>query len=245
VTSTQTSSSSNDLERLAEQHGELARMLASQEASLAEMQKNLAAGLVHRAEVVREETALGELKVALLQNQRDQAKGEAELQTASLAEQAMQRSRQHHKMLTPEMLAQRDQAVHLDLEVLKLGSERREKEVQIRADQVALAKADELLAQMKGRPIFRAVESSQNVAFVPYTQLKGVRAGAPVFICETWGVFQCRPVGTVSEVLPGEVATQDPWGTPARGQYALLALDDPAAAQAKTLRVRETARSSR
>jgi hypothetical protein len=48
----------------------------------------------------------------------------------------------------------------------------------------------------------------------------------------------CRPVGTVSEVVPGEVILPDPWGNQTRGQYAVLNLQDRDAARAKTLRVR-------
>jgi hypothetical protein len=76
---------------------------------------------------------------------------------------------------------------------------------------------------------------------VPYTQIEGVRTGAPVFHCAVWGVFACRHVGKVDQLLPGEVAMQDPWGTPMRGQYALLDLFQPDAAQSKVLRVREPA----
>jgi len=51
-------------------------------------------------------------------------------------------------------------------------------------------------------------------------------------------VFACRTVGHVGEVLPGEVVTQDPWGEIARGQYAVLALDDKDAVRERVLRVR-------
>jgi hypothetical protein len=51
-------------------------------------------------------------------------------------------------------------------------------------------------------------------------------------------VFNCHEVGRVTEVVPGEVATQDPWGELARGQYVVLALDDPPAVRARVLRVR-------
>ena len=56
-----------------------------------------------------------------------------------------------------------------------------------------------------------------------------------------WGMFSCTAVGRVTEVLPGEVIVPDPWGTLARGQYAVIELDDQHAAQSKTLRVRSRA----
>jgi hypothetical protein len=75
------------------------------------------------------------------------------------------------------------------------------------------------------------------VAFIPYTQIDGVSSGGKVYEC-VLGVFSCTQVGRVTEVLPGEVIVPDPWGSLARGQYAVIELDDQHAAQSKTLRVR-------
>jgi hypothetical protein len=81
------------------------------------------------------------------------------------------------------------------------------------------------------------VSRSLDVAFVPYTQIDGVAPGAPVYSC-IWGLFLCKPVGTVAELVPGEVILPDPWGNQARGQYAVLDLHDRGSAKARTLRVR-------
>jgi hypothetical protein len=239
LTDKQAAVGAGEIAHLDAQKAEVLRMTASQEAYVAEVRKNVEAGLVHRADLAREETALGELRVAALQNDRDRLAVELQEHTATMTKDAMRGGR--GRLATPEMRAQRTELVHIELEILKLENELAEKVVQQRADEEALGKADELIAQMKVRPIFRAIETSQNVAFVPYTQLAGVRAGDDVYACDVWGVFSCRPVGRVAEVVPGEVATQDPWGTPARGQYALLGLTDPLAAQSKTLRIREPA----
>jgi hypothetical protein len=239
LTDSQTSVGASELDGLGQQKVEVDQMTAKQEAYVAELRKDLAAGLVHQSEVTREESALGELRIARLQNQRDRFKAEADLRTASLAQESMRAVGRRGRLATPEMMAQRDQVVRIELELLKLKADLQGKVAQARVDEQELAKADELIAQMKARPIFRAIEASQNVAFVPYSQIDGVRAGGDVYRCSVWGIFACQPVGTVAEVLPGEVATQDPWGAPARGQYLLLALFDPGAAQAKTLRVRQ------
>ena len=95
----------------------------------------------------------------------------------------------------------------------------------------------EMLAELESRPLYRAIEESVDVAFVPYDQLDGVQPGGRVLSC-LWGVILCEEVGEVTEVLAGEVATLDPWGEPARGQYAILDLDDPAAVRARSLRIR-------
>jgi hypothetical protein len=86
--------------------------------------------------------------------------------------------------------------------------------------------------------MFRATEGRQNVAFVTYKEITGVLPGSDVVRCELWGILGCSRVGTVSEVVPGEVTMPDPWGTVGRGQYALLDLTDITAAQSRSLRVR-------
>jgi hypothetical protein len=59
-------------------------------------------------------------------------------------------------------------------------------------------------------------------------------------------MFACEPVGRVVELLPGEVelpptelAAAETSGSPARGQYAVMQLTDPRAAEAESLRVRD------
>jgi len=94
-----------------------------------------------------------------------------------------------------------------------------------------------VLVQLEIQPMFRAMRAATEIAFVPYEQLPGVRAGAHVLACR-WRVFGCREVGRVTEVLPGEVAMQDPAGVLARGQYVVLVLDDRDASYARVLRVR-------
>jgi hypothetical protein len=135
------------------------------------------------------------------------------------------------------MLMQRDQVVRIRCDLLKLEAERRANRAQWRRVGEEVAKVDELLGQLKARPVFRATEARTNVAFVPYSQIQGVDRGARIYDC-VWGLVACRAVGTVSELLPGEVIVPDPWGTPARGQYALIDLSDQFAALSRTLRIR-------
>jgi hypothetical protein len=234
----QESASTSDLQALDEQREVLVEAVRNQEAELAEARKNLAAGLVHKSDLAREESGLRQLRIAALQNERDHLAADVLLHRQALAKSALSQGKTKSQLLTPEMLAGQDQSVRVELELLRIDAERRSKSVQQHADEQELSKIDELVAQMKARPIFRAIDSSQNVAFVPYTQINGVSSGATVHDCAIWGVFSCNVVGQVAELLPGEVAMQDPWGTPTRGQYAILDLFDPAAARSKSLRIR-------
>jgi hypothetical protein len=239
VTSNQTSAGASELGKLARQRELLADNIASQQRYVEEMQRNLSAGLVHRADLVHEQNELNRLQLLALQNDRDRLTTEAKLEEHNLAQSSLRaRHGAPGRLLTPEMLEQREQLVRIELEQLKLEGDERVKAAELGSAQAELARLDGLLVEIKARPVFRAVEARQNVAFVPYTQLDGVSAGARVYECRLWGVFACARVGTVVDLVPGEVSTQDPWGSPARGEYALLRLDDPKAARAKVLRAR-------
>ena len=137
-----------------------------------------------------------------------------------------------------ERLSSQIDLARLDVDLLKIQSERRTREAGRLATEEELGHLDELLAEIKERPVFRSVEGRQDLAFVPYSQLPGVATGAGVHWCKLWGMFGCQRVGSVLEVLAGEVVAQDPSGATARGQYILLELNDPVAAQARVLRVR-------
>jgi hypothetical protein len=239
LTSKQATVSAQELERLLQQQLVIEQMTRDQEQSIEQMKKNLEAGLIRRSELERQQGAIDQLRIAWLQNARDQLTAQVQHDTAAMAQEVLSSKDRSSGLVTPEMAAQRDHSVRIELDLLKLQAERQAKLAARRADEDELLKIDELIADMKRRPIFRAIEVSQNVAYVPYNQLDAVAAGSEVHDCEVWTVFACRKVGEVAELLPGEVAMQDPWGTPTRGQYAILNLQDASAAMSKVLRVRK------
>ena len=83
------------------------------------------------------------------------------------------------------------------------------------------------------------------LAFVPYTHVSQIKANATLYECRVFSMFACEPVGRVVELLPGEVelppaeVTALTSTSPARGQYAVMQLTDPRAAEAESLRVRD------
>jgi hypothetical protein len=139
--------------------------------------------------------------------------------------------------MLPELVEQEEQRLRLELERMKLESERRNFVALKQVAERTLDESDALLKELKERPLFRAMQANTDVAFVPYGQLEGVAPGRAVYACFK-GLVRCREVGRVAQVLEGEVAMEDPWGERARGRYAILALDDPDAHQERTLRVR-------
>ena len=235
VTRTELAAGKDDQTALGLQKGTLAEMLVDEQAFLDMTRKDLEGGLVSKAEYARERAAMNQLRVAAIENERSRIASETRLSQARLTQQAMGAA--GARFAPPELLAQQNEMVRVRCDIIRLQAERRSKVGERRSLDEELVKLDELLGQLKARPIFRAIEANTNVAFIPYTQIEGVRTGTPIYDC-IWGVFACKAVGRVAELLPGEALVQDPWGSPARGQYAIIDLRDQQAAQSKTLRVR-------
>lgn len=237
LTQQQVSAGNQDRSALVGQRAMFDKMIGDEEAFTARMKKDLEAGLVSKTDFARQVQSLNQVRLASLENERARIVSDAQIGQARLTQQALKQAGNKGGISTPEMLMQQDQLVRVTCELLRLEAEHRSKTAERRHIEGEIVKIDELLAQLNARPIFRAIEAKTNVAFVPYTQIEGVKAGVGVYDC-IWGVFACKKVGTVSELLPGEAIVQDPWGSPARGQYAIMDLADPSAAMSKTLRVR-------
>jgi len=232
-TARQVSASTAESKMLMEQREVLSAMAAKQDRLVAEARANLEAGLISKTELTKELQNQNELQLSLLENERTRHQVRAQIQQMTIAQQSLAGTAPP----MPEVIAREEQMARIELEVLRLESEHRAKlfEKKLLVDKLAML--DELEAQMKTRPMFRAAEQSMDVAFVPYTQMSGVHRGAVVQEC-VWGIFQCKAVGEVTELVPGEVVLPDPWGNQARGQYAVLKLNNRDSAKAKTLRVR-------
>lgn len=225
---------------LAQQHKLIAALVERQTAQVEATRANVERGLVGRADLEREIATLDQHKLALLDNERADARGRVALEQLGATAAALRGS--HSTPLLPEMVSAREQTVRVELEIARASAELRGRKAQRRVAEERLTRATEAERQLADRPIFRAAEGRIDLAFVPYTQLEGVRPGARVFAC-TWGLVNCRPVGHITEMVPGEVTQTDPWGHPARGQLAVMALDDASAGTRRTLRVRGGAAS--
>jgi hypothetical protein len=234
ITSQKARESVAELSALSSQKQVLANMFASQQRLTARAQKDFEAGLISRSEYVHQDQALNEMRLAMLDNGRATVRGESAREESTLAEQALARS---DAPQTPELVNRQEQLIRVDLEIVRLDSERRAKGAERDALAERIAQIDEMVEQIEERPLFQAMDKDLELAFVPYTQLQGMTAGAEVYDC-LWGVVFCRSVGSVSARVPGEVVQPDPWGSSTRGEYVVLDLKDHGAAHAKTLRIR-------
>jgi len=93
----------------------------------------------------------------------------------------------------------------------------------------ALIREDKLVNALKQSSYIKAMSDGAQVAFVPYSNIKNVSKGAGVYGCALTMVF-CRKVGTVLEVIPGEVTSKHPNRDKSlRGQMIELKLEGDSA----------------
>lgn len=235
ITSQKSDAAASELTSLGDQRRLIGEMLDTERGLVSKAETDVDGGIISRSDYAREVQTFHQLELALLENDRATVQSQSAADEASLARRALAGNSGAPAM--PEVLSREEQHVRLELEIVRLESDERAKLAQKRAIAQRLQTIDDLRAELRGRPTFLAVTRSVDVAFVPYTQLDGVEPGAQVYSC-LWGLFFCKPVGTVAQLVPGEVILPDPWGNQARGQYAVLDLRDHEAAKAKTLRVR-------
>lgn len=234
VTSQKVRENAAEMSALSSQKQVLTNMFASQQRLTARAQKDFEAGLISRSEYAHQEQALNEMRLQMLDNGRATVRGESAQDETNFAQLALTRT---DAPPTPELVNRQEQLIRVDLEIVRLDSERRAKAAVRDALAERIAQIDEMVEQIEERPLFQAMDKDLELAFVPYTQLPGMVAGAEVYEC-VWGVLFCSSVGTVAARVPGEVAQPDSWGSSTRGEYVVLDLKDHDAAHSKTLRIR-------
>ena len=90
----------------------------------------------------------------------------------------------------------------------------------------SLARQDKVLANLRGSAYLRAIHDQATVAFVPYGNLAGVKAGEPLYKCKLTMIV-CFHVGEVLAVVPGEVQFRHPHRDKnLRGQLVEVKFDD-------------------
>lgn len=231
------------LQELRREREVIDRLLGRAERELERARAHFEAGVIQRRDLEAHEQTLDTLTLRRSENARALEAGTLQHEQAARSATAFRKSidslrgTSEFDARMPEIVKRHEEDVRLELEILRLRAERRGL---VAMRNVADRSARELREVMQGienRPLYRATLKRMDVAFVPYQQLGGVHTDAKVVACVA-GIFFCRVVGRVKEVLEGEVVTQDPWGSLARGRYAVLHLWDSDAVHERILRVR-------
>jgi hypothetical protein len=245
---------SKELRDLAQQLNELQskwqmlnKLLGEQRAVLARADSDRAAGLITSTEFDRQAIAVHQLEVEQQDCEIELGKVDASRSDATARGQALTSassgpsdpSRHRPSQLSPDVIKFYDDQVRVELEVARLEAEKRSAQARREAAQGALDDMGQLLRELESRPLYRATQQNTDVAFAPYDHLRRFAVGDEVYACML-SVFACRVVGTVTELVSGEVITQDPWGELARGQYVILEMRDRSALFERVLRVRHT-----
>lgn len=222
------------------QHALLLRLRQQQERRVDEARRQLEAGLIGRPDYEARQRELNdlELRVQTVEQRTQAAKMEhvkigADVDAWSLA------TRPGAKSLnaTPEVMTLQERLIQIELRLFDLETEERTQRRELTLNEATLRQAEQVLARLKQRPLYRATKASTDVAFIPYAELRGVSARSEVYAC-AWLIFFCEKVGRIAELLDGEVVAQDPSGEPTRGRYAILDLDEREAVREAALRVR-------
>ena len=138
--------SSGVLKALARQRALLAKDIADQESYVAELEGNLASGLIHRTDLLREQGELNRKRIAALQIEREELTSVAQSQQAALTRHALREPQHASEIVPPEMIEQRDHLVRIELELLQLDTDKRSKMRELRSALTQLGQLDELVA---------------------------------------------------------------------------------------------------
>jgi hypothetical protein len=99
----------------------------------------------------------------------------------------------------------------------------------------SLGRQDKIIDGLNQSAYLRAIADGATVALVPYTNLGNVTKGTALYGCRL-DMLGCHQVGTVLEVLPGEVQVRNPARDElVRGRMLSMQMSEPDAAQDKVL----------
>jgi hypothetical protein len=192
--------------------------------SKAQMHKEYAARLIDRSEYLQGAFQLGQIATSSL------SLAERQVEFETRASEIDGEARALEAILTQKAAGDEGS---LSYDVLKVKQEydssrlETQKAIESRAAlKESLARYDAILDSIKRSPFLRAADHSADVAFVPYSNLDDVKVGSPVYACALEMII-CHEVGSVRELLPGEVTYKHPFREKdLRGQMVDLKLDD-------------------
>lgn len=135
------------------------------------------------------------------------------------------------------LLANKDSGTALSYDVLKIARDYETSKLELAREtsnrdrlKNAIVRQESIIEGLSGSAYLRAVENGATVALVPYDNLHNAAKGTKLYACRLSMVW-CRPVGEVSEILPGEVQIKHPKrDTIVRGRMIEMKMTEPDAA---------------
>ena len=198
-------------------------------ASQQRMAEEYKAGLIDRNSMLSGKFQLAQItssNLSLAERQAEYENRAAELEQQAASLDAILANAETDTSLSYEVLQIRQQYQASRLELAKSIETRN-------SLKLSLDRQDKLLGSQKQAAYLRAITDKANVAFVPYGNLPKVSKGAALYACRASMVI-CRQVGSVLEVLPGEVQFKHPHKDKMmRGQMVEMKMDDDEAGAAE------------
>ncbi len=196
-------------------------------ASSRKMAEEYAAGLIDRGQMLNGKFQLAQIassNLTLAERQSEYENRAAALESEAQALDAILDAKGGSSALSYDVLKIKQEYEMSRLEAQK-AIENRE------ALKSSLIRQDKIVDGLKQSPYLRAVAGDANVAFVPYGNMDDVHPGAALYGCALEMLF-CHRVGTIVEVLQGEVSFKHPHREKAvRGQMIVVDLKDKDAAE--------------
>ena len=186
------------------------------------MTQEFAAGLIDRSAMLVGKFQLAQISssnLSLVERQAEYETRAADLEAQTRSLEALLANKPSGDAMTYDVLK-----IKQEYELSKLETD---KAIENRDTlKTSLAREDKLLATLVQSSYLRAMADHAQVAFVPYDNLHVVKKGSKLFGCKLGMVF-CHQVGTVFEILPGEVQFKHPHrDRMLRGQMVELQLED-------------------
>jgi len=238
TTNQQVAIGGTDIATLAEQKKALQVMLGRQTALTAEAKRNYEAGILKLPEYQLQQQALDNIQIALFSNDHVKIQTDVLLSQATLGLQSLTGNKNgNNSMPMPAILTAADLMGRIEIQRLQIDGLMKTGLAEKERVQSELADIAVLEKQVMSRPVFSAINSNVNVAFLPYEQADNASTGTPVYDC-IWGLFACKNVGTVKDIIVGETVLIDPMSSSqSRGRYITLDVKSEAM-RSKILRLR-------
>jgi hypothetical protein len=195
------------------------------------MDEELAAGLIDRDHYLSGNHRLTQLEHSNLSLTERQAEFDARAATLAAEARALDAA-----------LSRSAEASNLSYEVLRIKQDyelslletQRARETRA-ALEASIERYEGILESIAQSPYLRAAEQRATVAFVPYDNLAKMTPGTELYACAV-EMIRCRRVGTIEEILPGEVTYKHPQREKQlRGQLLQIDLHDAEAAEKNVL----------
>jgi len=198
-------------------------VLAQLEQVEANVNKDLAAGLITKGDAATQLSAL---------NQAQSAYTDSKIAEVMLTDSVLQKTTTGTDSLG---VLEKQAELHSEAAQLVIAINVAEKQLQEESQQIN--RLHQAITTAKQSPYYLNAAGGQTLyfAFVPYDNQASALPGSPVYDCYL-NMIACRKVGTVKQIFPGEeTATHPIFKTIIRGFLMQMNLDHPESAKSKTV----------